>query len=221
MSRHFNYELNEKRIKALLQENALSYKDEYWSEYIEKYRSETRPSRAAGIKSVPIQVNKNVVLSVGFIILIFAFTFLIARLIDFGSGTKADKSAEVELIPDASSFALPKNEQLKLDEDSDSPLSNNLPAADTVVVKTEQAEITEKKESAPQTTINVQRAPVYPALSNSLTTSSSNESSDTSQAKSALLRNKNKKKQPEVLEAKPVIMQLPNNSEEEEPELKK
>ena len=108
MSRHFNYELDERRIKILLKENSMPYSDDVWNNYLEKTVPLTKVNKLQGFKpNVSFAINKSVLLTGIFIILIGSFTFLIAKFVDFGSARSNTETVR-EVKPDPGNYKLEK-----------------------------------------------------------------------------------------------------------------
>src|SRR5687768_89830 len=98
MSRHFNYELNEGRIKLLLQKNSMSFSEDVWNDFLSKTKPIEKVSKLPSIK-LNFAINKSVLLTGVFILLIGSFTFLIAKFVDF-SDTKSNTEIIREVKPE-------------------------------------------------------------------------------------------------------------------------
>jgi hypothetical protein len=106
MSRHFNYELDERRIKILLSENSMSFSEDVWSEFMEKTKPIERASKLPDFK-FNFAINRGVLLTGIFIVLIGSFTLLVARFVDFSS-TKSNTETLREVKPDPNNFKIAK-----------------------------------------------------------------------------------------------------------------
>jgi len=217
MSRHFNYELNEKRIKNLLQDNSLPYREELWSEYLEKFKGPVKSARIKVINPTPFAINKSVVISVGFIALLLSVTLLIAHFADFSSAAKADNS-EKQLIPEASNFKGNLPVSNKGNEHKNMNEEQLLLATDTAVVDTQP--IIEIIDNAPPVNEN-KPSQATEVAAQPASNSQEKNSGDDSLSTAKNTQKKNKKKQVETMETKPVTIQIPTITEEEEPELRK
>src|ERR1041385_6570216 len=118
MSRHFNYELNENRIKTLLQKNSMSFSEDVWNEFLTKTKPIEKVNKLPNFK-INFAINKSVLLTGIFVVLIGSFTALIAKFVDF-SDTKSNTENIREVKPDPDNFkleklatALPKKEEAK------------------------------------------------------------------------------------------------------------
>ena len=104
MSRHFNYELDERRIKLLLQENSMSLSEDVWNDFLQKTKPIEKVNRLPNFK-INLAVNRSVLLTGVFILLIGSFTLLIAKFVDF-SDTKSNTENVREVKPDPSNYKI-------------------------------------------------------------------------------------------------------------------
>lgn len=207
MSRHFNYELDERRIKTLLKENSMPYSDDVWTAYLEKTKPLTKINKFQTFKpNVSFAINKSVLLTGVFVILIGSFTFLIAKFVDFGSArSNIETIREVKPNPDNYKIekiasALPTKEELKpISVTIDSSLTGNTPTVTPIIQDV--VVTTPTNNSTPDTTLN----------------KTDKDSSGLSQKTGDKPRRK-KKKQVETLESKPLTSELPTTGNDE-PEL--
>ena len=108
MSRHFNYELDERRIKILLKENSMPYSDDVWNAYLERTKPIVKTNKFQSFKpNVSFAINKSVLLTGVFVILIGSFTLLIAKFVDFGSA-RSNTEAVREVKPNPDNYKLQK-----------------------------------------------------------------------------------------------------------------
>lgn len=222
MSRHFNYELDERRIKILLKENSMPYSDDVWNEFLSQTKPINKTTKLPTFKPVSFAINKSVLLTGVFILLIGSFTFLIANYVDFGSA-QSNKTIEREVKPDPDNFKLTKvAKALPVKKTETSPAV--VPTTQTLAAITP---------SVPVTTNTVQQiavttktyAPiineepnVVPRMKQDSGSIGSKDSTGITQNQNDKLRKK-KKKQAETLESKPLTTELPT-AEEPELELK-
>jgi hypothetical protein len=231
MSRHFNYELDERRVKDLLQGNSMTFSEDVWNDFLQKTKPIEKASTLPSFK-INLAINRSVLLTGAFIILIGSFTVVIAKFVDFSS-TKSNTETVREVKPDANNYkleklttAVPKKEVAK-------------PIATTAVTTSTFASSTSSSVVPTSTT---------QYLANQTNTYSSNSqgnSSGSGQNNNLMARNtpdtaisnttkkdtsltkipnnyqprlRKKKKEAETLEAKPLTQELPTTANEE-PEL--
>lgn len=224
MSRHFNYELDERRIKILLKENSMPYSDDVWNEFVAKTKPLAKASKLPNFKpNVSFEINKSVVLTGVFVILIGSFTLLIAKFVDFkSSGANLESVREVK--PDPSNYKIEKPVvavQVKKEEPKPQPIIKDTvtvaPTPSVAPVTNTQVAIAETKPSTPPVTTETSSKQNE---SDSVAKSSENSRSS-NVAQSDNKPRKKKKRQVETLEAKPMTTALPtSNTEEPELELK-
>ncbi len=225
MSRHFNYELDERRIKLLLKSNAMPYKEDVWSEYVEKTKPLVKVNKIPNIKTtVPIAINKGVVLTVAFVILIFSFTFVIAKFVDF-SGTVKNENKSRALVPEADNFKTtelqkvvePKKEaEQKVAIVSADSTAINTATTQTIIVATPTVNTTNYTSVNTNTTNNSQQITSARIIPDSV----NKNTGDTTASNTTKINSKKKKKTVEALETKPLTTELTIPAEEPELELR-
>lgn len=234
MSSLFNYELDEKNIRSTLQEVRLSvYSDSAWTDFEENYAKPLhKPSAASFIKFPDIQlnINRNVVLPLFFILALVGVSAIMLSFIDFKSadGTKAEKKLE----PNANNYKATTASPVI------SPPKKVVDETRKPIVKTELVKSEVKPQpstlSSPVTTVvatinastlaisNSQAAVTKPAeiISNSQKAPLVSVSSTTIQNAYHKLRRKKAEKVPEEqLETIKAPTLIKSESEESEPEL--
>ena len=231
MSRHFNYELDERRIKILLNENRMRFNEDVWNEFVEKTKPIEKANKLPSIK-LNFAINKSVLLTSVFVILIGSFTFIVARFIDFSS-TRSNTETLREVKPDPDNFKLGK-------------LATALPEKETgkpTEIITQQAVVQTSVPAITTTTQPLASVPVntYVPANTTPTFVSSGDQSGMARTRPDTIKNdkdstivtqspnnqqrfnnKKKKKEVEVMETKPLTTGLPGTKpeEQEEPELK-
>ena len=217
MSRHFNYELDERRIKILLKENNMPYSDDVWNEFLANTKPINKVNKLPNFKPISFAINKTVFLTAVFIVLIGSFTLLIARYVDFGSA-QSNKTTEREVIPEPENFK-PKQTTSGAATLTIAPITNTVAAITPSLAaqtNTVQQLAVTTKTYAPlktETPVNVPRA-----KQDTGTTGNKDTTGLTQNQNNKLL--KKKKKQAETLESKPLTTELPTTAEEPELELK-
>lgn len=108
MSSLFNYELDENNIRSTLQNARYSaFSEASWNEFEDNFSKKlSKPSKATFIKFPDIQlnINRNVILPVAFILALVGVSAIMLSLIDFKPG--AEKNVERKLEPNADNFKL-------------------------------------------------------------------------------------------------------------------
>lgn len=218
MSRHFNYELDERRIKILLKENSMPYSEDVWNEFLSKTKPINKVNKLPNFKPISFAVNKNVVLTGIFILLIGSFTLLIANYIDFGSSRK-NSTTEREVIPEPENFKLTKvTTSLPVKKEIVATQENV--AKDTTAVTTESVTVqtpatTQSIADETKSLVPVKNEEQYVVTKIKQDTSAVNSRDSNGVTQNDKYRKK-KKKQAETLESKPLTTELPTP---EEPEL--
>ncbi len=236
MSRHFSYELNENRIKTLLEKNSMSFSEDVWNEFLAQTKPVEKASKLPNFK-INFAINKSVLLTGVFIVLIGSFTALIAKFVDF-SDTKSNTENVREVKPEPDNFklekmaaSLPKKEEAKptatvaLVTSTMMAMTPNMTSTLAATTPT-YASIQNQQNSNSAQTSNTGNENQNTMARNMPDTSLSNTKSDTTSVtqvptnQSKNLRRR-KKKEAEVLEAKPLTQELPTTkTDEQEPELK-
>lgn len=221
MSRHFNYELDERRIKILLKENSMPYSDDVWNEYVSQTKPIVKSNKLPNFKPVSFAINKTTFLSIVFIVLLGSFTMIIAKFVDFDKSNPEDELVrEVKPNPDnykpiqASMATQPK--EVAKPEVKPTVDSSSL-ATQPVITPTLAAPVENKPApiitppSNDQPKIAARPKAETPAIQPSKDTTNITQSSGKQGSKK-------KKKQVETLESKPLTTELPTTAPEE-PEL--
>jgi hypothetical protein len=235
MSRHFNYELNESRIKTLLQKNSMSFSEDVWNEFLSVTRPVEKVSKLPNFK-INFAINKSVLLTGIFVVLIGSFTLLIAKFVDF-SDTKSNTENVREVKPDPDNFklekmatALPKKEAAKpsatLAEQTMTQTAVQVPTS-TLAAVTPTYSIASNQNSynntQPANTGNETNNMMARTMPDTSVSDTKKDTTAITQVPNNQPRNlrKRKKKEAEVLETKPLTQELPlSGSSEQEPELK-
>ncbi|MBL7918124.1 MAG: hypothetical protein JNM96_06980 [Bacteroidia bacterium] len=228
MSRHFNYELDERRIKLLLKNNSMPYKEDVWSEYVQKTKPLTKVNKIPSIKTtVPFAINKGMVLTASFLILIFSFTFVIAKFVDFSGTTKSEKGNRA-LVPEADNFKSTQLEKALEPKKEEKPVvavvtidSSAIKAATTQTMATATPTINTNNYTAANT--NTSNSVANQNNNTRVvvdTTNKSKSKSDSTAVGTTKNFNKKKKKTVETLETKPLTTELTTPTEEPELELR-
>jgi hypothetical protein len=226
MSRHFNYELDEHRIKVLLSENSMSFSEDVWNEFMEKTKPIERVSKLPNFK-FNFAVNRSVLLTAVFIVLIGSFTLMIARFVDF-SATKSNTETLREVKPDANNFklqkmaaSLPRTESAPSAAKSNATVAEQTMTLNTVTVPTstvQQYASVPANTFTPNTNSSGSESSMM-ARNNPDTVSNAKDSTLVSQTPvNQPRRLKKKKKEVEPMETKPLTTGLPNLNTEEQPE---
>jgi hypothetical protein len=235
MSRHFNYELNESRIKTLLQKNSMSFSEDVWNEFLSVTKPVEKVSKLPNFK-INFAINKSVLLTGIFVVLIGSFTLLIAKFVDF-SDTKSNTENVREVKPDPDNFklekmatALPKKEvakptptiaaQTMTQAVVQVPTSTLAAITPTYSIVSNQNSYSNTQPANTGNENNAMMARTMPDTSVSDTKKDTTAITQTPNNQPRNLRRR-KKKEAEVLETKPLTQELPlSGSSEQEPELK-
>jgi hypothetical protein len=106
MSSLFNYELDEKNIRTTLQNARHSaFSEASWNEFEENFANKlAKPSPASFIKlpDIHLNINRNVILPVAFILALVGLSAIILSFIDFKPD--AEQQVERKLEPNANNF---------------------------------------------------------------------------------------------------------------------
>jgi hypothetical protein len=238
MSRHFNYELNENRIKLLLQKNSMSFSEDVWNEFLTKTKPIEKVNKLPNFK-INFAINKSVLLTGIFVVLIGSFTVLIAKFVDF-SDTKSNTENIREVKPDPDNFkleklatALPKKEEAKATPtiapitstmNSVMPNITSTLAASTPTYAGIPSQQNSYAATQPSDTGSEnQNMAARTMPDSSVSNQAKSDSTSITQVPNNQPRNlrKRKKKEAEVLETKPMTQELPiGGTSEQEPELK-
>ncbi|MGE0567955.1 MAG: hypothetical protein AB7O73_08395 [Bacteroidia bacterium] len=239
MSRHFNYELDEKKIRFLMKDISMSYDDAIWNELVEKSKPIAKETDFTKLIPINFEVSRNTILTILFIIVIGSSTLLIAKFVDF-SDKNTSKNELREVIPTIQA-KLPEEKMSKpVAEVVDTIKSEE----DTIVLSPNSIIITNTTEIVNNQSSNSESVRLNNSESNSNNTPPTinqpipNKEKDTSSNKSGLTERKNnqsgdstnisvtpkkkskkKKKEAEIMEQIQTLPELPSQSEEE-PELK-
>lgn len=228
MSRHFNYELDERRIKILLNENSMSFSEDVWNEFVEKTKPIEKVNKLPAFK-LNFAINRSVLLTGIFIVLIGSFTLVVAKFVDF-SATKSNTESLREVKPDPNNFKLEKIATAL-------PQKQEAKATPTIAVQTTSLATTQvSATSVPTAATN------YTNYQNNNYASNTQTYTDPGNQNNSMARTipdsvagvkdstataskprflKKKKKEVEPMETKPLTTGLPTtNPDEQEPELK-
>lgn len=228
MSRHFNYEIDERRVKDLLQGNSMSFSEDVWNDFLQKTKPIEKVSTLPSFK-INLAINRSVILTAAFILLIGSFTLVIAKFVDFSS-TKSNTETVREVIPDPTNYkiatAVPKKESSVA---SAKPTATITPATNTMATTVPSMAI-----PTSTTTYIANQTSTYSPNTQSNTSSSGQNntmmarnapdttlngtSKDSSTVQTTNRPRKKKKREAEVLETKPLTTELPTTANEE-PEL--
>ncbi len=232
MSRHFNYELDERRIKILLSENRMSFSEDVWNEFVQKTKPIEKVSKLPSFH-MNFAVNRSVLLTGAFIVLIGSFTLLVAKFVDFSS-TKSNTETLREVKPDADNYklqkiatVLPKKEEVK----PTATVAEQTMTLNTVSVPT--ATTQHYASASTNTYVPATNTQTFANASGSqgstlarttpdTITGAKDSISVTQNANNQSRNRRKKKKEVEVMETKPLTTGLPTTKpeEQEEPELK-
>lgn len=228
MSRHFNYELDERRIKILLSENSMSFSEDVWNEFVLKTKPIEKVSKLPSFK-MNFAVNRSVLLTGVFIVLIGSFTLLVAKFVDFSS-TKSNTETLREVIPDADNYKLQKIATVVPKKEEAKPAATV--AEKTTTLNTVPTATAQQYASVPTNTyVPASNTQTFANASGSQgstlarttpdTIAGAKDSTSVTQTPTNQQRRK-KKKEVEVLETKPLTSGLPSTKpeEQEEPDLK-
>jgi len=224
MSRHFNYELDERRIKILLKENNMPYSDDVWNEFLATTKPINKVNKLPNFKPISFAINKTVFLTAIFIVLIGSFTLLIAKYVDFGSA-QSNKTTEREVIPEPENFK-PKKitpaTPVKKEPTASAATVSVAPVTTTIAAITPSLppQTTTIQQIAATTKTYTPQTPIYvPKMKQDTGTTGNKDTTGVTQNQNNKLLKK-KKKQAETLESKPLTTELPTTAEEPELELK-
>lgn len=237
MSRHFSYELNENRIKTLLEKNSMSFSEDVWNEFLAQTKPVEKVSKLPNFK-INFAINKSVLLTGVFIVLIGSFTALIAKFVDF-SDTKSNTENVREVKPEPDNFklekmaaSLPKKEEAKptatiatvtssmnvMMPNITSTLASTTPTYASVQNQQNSYSATQTSNTGSENQNTMARTMPDTSVSNTKSDTTSVTQVPVNQSKNLRRR---KKKEAEVLEAKPLTQELPTTkTDEQEPELK-
>jgi hypothetical protein len=227
MSRHFNYELDEHRIKVLLSENSMSFSEDVWNEFMVKTKPIERASKLPNF-NFNFAINRSVLLTGVFIILIGSFTLLIARFVDFNA-TKSNTETLREVKPDANNFklekmaaSLPRKESASVAAKPTPTVAEQTMTLNTVTVPTNtvQQYASVPTNTYTQNSNSSSSESSMMARNNPDTVSNAKDSTSVTQSpvNNQPRRFKKKKKEVEPMETKPLTTGLPNLNTEEQPE---
>jgi len=230
MSRHFNYELDERRVKDLLQGNSMSFSEDVWNDFLQKTKPIEKVNTLPNFK-INLAINRSVLLTGAFILLIGSFTALIAKFVDFSS-TKSNIETVREVKPDANNYKLEKATTVATTKENAKPsatlvvVSNTLAAnSSSMVIPTSTTQYlanqTSTYSSNSQSNSNGGNQNNMLERNNPDTATSNTTKKDSSLTKTANSnqpRLRKKKKEAETLETKPLTQELPTTANEE-PEL--
>lgn len=224
MSRHFNYELDERRIKILLKETSMPYSEDVWNEYLANTKPIVKANKLPQFKPVSFAINKTVFLSFVFIVLLGSFTVIIAKFVDF-SKSATDSELVREVKPDPSNFK-PVQATIAVQPKKETPKPEAKPAVDSslIAAKTITTTVVTTPSVAPVTVPKINTNPVVTEQPKArmkpenAIVNPNKDSSGVTQNSGEKQGRKKKKKQVETLESKPLTTELPTAAPEE-PEL--
>ncbi len=217
MSRHFNYELDERRIRILLKENTLSYSDDVWSEYLEKTKPLSKSAKLPSIKAPSFAINKATLLTIVFVVLVGSFTLLVAKFVDFSS-TRSNTDVLREVKPEPENYKITKPASVIVKKEEPKPIVKDTVAAVTITSTPAVVPVSSVAAIPDQSKGNANpTAPASDSSNNkeSLANATNNAATSSTQQKSP---RKKKKKEVETLESKPLTTEIPLTSPSE-PEL--
>lgn len=206
----------------------MPYKEDVWSEYVQKTKPLTKVNKIPSIKTtVPFAINKGMVLTASFLILIFSFTFVIAKFVDFGSTTKSEKGNRA-LVPEADNFKSTQLEKVIEPKKEEKPVvavvtidSSAIKAAATQTLAASIPTVNTTNYTATNTNTSSSNANQGNYTRVIIDTTNKNKSKSDSTAIGVNKNyNKKKKKTVETLETKPLTTELTIPSEEPELELR-
>jgi hypothetical protein len=102
MSSHFNYEIDEHRIRIQLKEHQVFFNEEAWNNY-EKYVEKFRVRELENSKKIKFGINRNIILPIVFFGIIVFFTFILYKFLsiknniplkNYGASISQDNKAQ-------------------------------------------------------------------------------------------------------------------------------
>jgi hypothetical protein len=210
MSRHFSYEMDERRVRILLKESNLPFTEEAWEAYVKESAPINAGPALPKVNLPSLAISKPALLTGAFVVMVALFTFLIAKNVDFSSA-KSNTEVLREVKPEPDNFALPARNTPNNPENTE---IKSVPANSLATEKKTEdiiPEVASQPEPQQKQTQNIQ-------LPEPGTTKPKPFIPGDTVVK--IIRKK-PKKEVEVMESKPLSPTLPLSSKEEpEPELK-
>ncbi len=135
MSSHFNYEIDEDRIRIQLKEHQVFFNEEAWNNY-EKYVEKFRVRELETSKKIKFGISRNVILPIIFFGIIVFFTFILYKFLSIKNNIPL-KNYGVSISQDNTLQPMPQKKVLvpikkNIDETKDSLSLVNKPSADSI-----------------------------------------------------------------------------------------
>jgi hypothetical protein len=210
MSRHFSYEMDERRVRILLKESSLPFTEDAWEAYVKESAPINAGPAIPKINLPSLAISKAAILTGAFVVLVALFTFIIAKNVDFSSA-KSNTEVIREVKPEPENYALPAHKTPDKHENIEIKSVSNDSLVTEKTTENIMPEVASQPEPQQKQTQNIQLPepgttklkPIIPG--------------DTV----AKIIRKKPKKEVEVMESKPLSPTLPLMAKEEpEPELK-
>lgn len=217
MSRHFNYELDERRIRILLKENTLQYSEDVWSEYLEKTKPLSKAAKLPSLKTPSFAINKATLLTIVFVVLVGSFTLLVAKFVDFSS-TRSNSEVLREVKPEPENYKITKPAKVITKKEEPKPIiKDTVTAIVTNSVPATASSVSVAANSAPSPVDMPKPAQANDGENNKESLSNANNGASVSNVQQKTPKKK-RKKEVETLESKPLTTEIPLTSPSE-PEL--
>jgi hypothetical protein len=208
MSRHFSYEIDERRVRTLLTGNSLPLVEREWETYSKESKTIQSLPKLPSVSLPSFAISKGVFLTVVFILLVTSFTWFIARFVDFSS-LKSNSETVREVKPEPENVQLPAkkpentppveiNTTLTAKKDSIKAI-NNLPTDGSLAALPQNSTLSPDKNFSKTKQQQIQSVPKTPVLKDS----------------TFKINRKNSKKQVEPMEAKPISTEIPSTPQQE------
>ena len=173
MSSQFNYELDERQIRMMMQDAELDYNDSMWNKFDELSTSQSRSSAnvSSFVPKFNLSISRSIIVPVIFIVLIGGLSAMLFSFVDFKKKESIEKEipyvAKVEPIkqPEIQTKVAvkPKPVETKTVDTSNAiintpsvTVATNSAAAEPIVIKKEEPKIAESK---PQEVVVAQAEP--------------------------------------------------------------
>ncbi len=109
MSSLFSYELDEKKIRATLQQAEMPYNDAYWSDFDSSFSALPVKKTSTGPAFIKfnLNINRNIILPIFFIMALVGISAIMFSFIDLRSGNEK-QPVQKALVPNAANYKLEK-----------------------------------------------------------------------------------------------------------------
>ncbi len=99
MSNQFNYDLDERQIKIMLQNAELEYNEDAWTNFEMLHKAEPKTVSVKSMPTINIGISRSVIVPIVFIVLIGGFSSILFSFVDFKKKPEVIKEIPLVVTP--------------------------------------------------------------------------------------------------------------------------